>query len=416
MRENAKTTAGRARLRVCGPTGRSLQCCAPHFHRPTALDAWGNHALSNYSEFIDEPDYAHGSAESTGVLLVNLGTPEAPTTPALRRYLAQFLSDRRVIESPRWLWWLILHGIVLRTRPRRVAKAYAEIWQEGGSPLMVTSRSQERALQAALRERVPGPIHVELGMSYGQPSIPNALERLREKGARRIVLLPLYPQYSGSTTGSVFTDTVSALSRQRWVPEFRFIQKYADDDAYIEALAQSVRRYREDHGSGDLLIMSFHGVPKRYLLNGDPYHCQCHRTARLLAGRLGLGDDQWKLTFQSRFGREPWLQPYTDETMEALGKDGLRRVDVICPGFAADCLETLEEIDGENREIFQQAGGGDFHYIPCLNDDPIHVEALAELVVHHTRGWPECDPERPRPTEAEREAQRKRAVELGAER
>lgn len=368
------------------------------------------------SQFIDEPDYAHGSAESTGVLLVNLGTPEAPTPAALRRYLAQFLSDPRVIESPRWSWWLILHGIVLRIRPRRVAKAYAEIWQADGSPLMVTSRAQESALRESLRQRLPGPVHVELGMSYGEPSIRNALERLRQQGAQRIVLLPLYPQYSGSTTGSVFTDTAAALSRQRRVPEFRFIQHYADDPAYIDALAQSVRRYREQHGTGDLLLMSFHGVPQRYLMNGDPYHCLCHKTARLLAERLGLADDQWKLTFQSRFGREPWLQPYTDATMEALGRDGLGRVDVICPGFASDCLETLEEIAGENREIFQHAGGGEFHYVPCLNDDPAHIEMLSELVVRHTRGWPECDPERHQPTEAEREARRQRAVALGAER
>ena len=228
--------------------------------------------MTDFSEFIDEPDYAHGSPESTGILVVNLGTPEAPTVPALRRYLAQFLGDRRVIEYPRWRWLPILHGIVLRTRPRRVAKAYAGIWEEGGSPLMVISRRQVEALQQALSQRMPGPVHVELGMSYGEPSIPNALAALVGKGARRILLLPLYPQYSGSTTGPVFDATAAALSRYRWVPEFRYIQHYADDPGYIHALAQSIRRYREQHGAGDLLLMSFHGVPQRYLENGDPYH------------------------------------------------------------------------------------------------------------------------------------------------
>ena len=368
------------------------------------------------SSFIDEPDYVHGSSESLGVLMVNLGTPEAPTAAALRRYLAQFLGDPRVIESPRWLWWLILHGIILRTRPRRVAHAYAAIWQEEGSPLMVISRRQANALQQRLQERLPGPVHVELGMSYGEPSIPHALEQLRARGARRIVLLPMYPQYSGSTTGSVFTAAADALARHRRVPEFRFIQHYADDPGYIEALAQSVQSYRETHGAGDLLLMSFHGVPKRYLLNGDPYHCLCHKTARLVAERLGLADHEWKITFQSRFGREPWLQPYTDETVEALGRDGLKRLDVICPGFAADCLETLEEIAMQNREAFEAAGGGDFQYIPALNDEPAHIQALADLVVRHTRGWPEADGEQPRATDSDRNAARERALALGAER
>jgi len=368
------------------------------------------------SEFIDEPDYAHGSPEATGILVVNLGTPEAPTVPALRRYLAQFLGDRRVIESPRWLWWLILHGIVLRTRPKKVAKAYAEIWQEGGSPLMIISRNQVGALQQALAERMPGPVHVELGMSYGEPSIPNALERLRQKGARRILLLPMYPQYSGSTTGPVFNATVDALKQHRWVPEFRYIQHYADDPGYIDALAQSVRRYREENGTGELLLMSFHGVPQRYLMNGDPYHCLCHKTARLLAERLGLADHEWKITFQSRFGREPWLQPYTDETVEALGQQGLKRLDVLCPGFAADCLETIEEIGMQNRDAFQEAGGGEFHYIPALNDDAAHIAALADLVTRHTQGWAETDATQSRPSEADREASRQRALALGAER
>ncbi len=371
---------------------------------------------TTYSAYVDQADYEHGSRDCLGVLLVNLGTPEAPTTAALRRYLRQFLSDRRVIELPRWKWLPILEGIVLRTRPRRVAKAYAEIWTEEGSPLLVTSRQQQQALEAALRERASGPVKVALGMSYGEPSIPNALAELREAGARRILLLPLYPQYSGSTTASVFDATVAELMRWRWVPEFRYIQHYADEPAYIRALADSVREYRAEHGSGELLLMSFHGVPRRYLDNGDPYHCQCHKTGRLLATELGLGDDEWMVTFQSRFGSEPWLQPYTDETVEALGKKGLRRIDAICAGFSADCLETLEEIAGENREIFEGAGGSELHYIPCLNARSDHIAMLADLVMRHCRGWPEFDPDVPLPMPADYEASRERALALGAPR
>jgi len=374
-------------------------------------------AVSGYSYYVDERDYAHGSPACTGVLLVNLGTPEAPTPAALRRYLGEFLADPRVIEFPRWLWWLILHGIVLRVRPRRVAKAYASIWGEDGSPLMSTSRRQARALEAALGERVPGPVRVALGMSYGRPSIDDALEELRRHGARRIVLLPLYPQYSGSTSGSVFDATATALSRWRWVPEFRFIQHYADDPGYIEALASSVSDYRAAHGTGDLLLLSFHGVPRRYLDNGDPYHCLCQKTGRLVAERLGLETHEWRVTFQSRFGREPWLQPYTDKTVEALGREGLGRLDVICPGFASDCLETLEEIAIGNREIFEGAGGGEFHYIPALNDRPEHIDALAGLVRRHACGWPEMDAAAAVDGSAEARARsRARALALGAER
>ena len=371
---------------------------------------------NDYSYYVSEPDYAHGSAECTGVALINLGTPEAPTPRALRKYLAQFLGDPRVIELPRWLWRLILHGIVLRTRPRRVAKGYAGIWTDEGSPLLVISKRQREALEHSLAERCPGPVRVALGMSYGRPSIPDALDELRRAGARRIVLLPMYPQYSGSTAGSVFEATTAELNRWRWIPEFRWIQNYCDDPGYIAALARSVRDYRAEHGSGDLLLFSFHGVPKRYLMNGDPYHCQCQKTARLVAEHLGLGADEYRVTFQSRFGREPWLQPYTDETVEALGRQGMQRLDVICAGFPADCLETIEEIGGENREIFEGAGGGELHYIPALNDRADHIDALADLVVAHTRGWPETDAGVAAPTEADRRASRERALALGAER
>lgn len=372
--------------------------------------------MSTFSYYVDEPDYAHGSPECSGVLLVNLGTPDAPTAAAVRRYLAQFLSDPRVIELPRWQWLPILHGIVLRTRPRRVARAYASIWGDEGAPLLAISRRQAEALQAALAARAPGPVRVALGMSYGRPSIPEALAELRRAGARRIVLLPLYPQYSGSTTGSVFEAVAAELSRWRWIPEFRFIQHYADDPGYVDALAASIRDYRDAHGAGELLLFSFHGVPRRYLDNGDPYHCLCQKTARLVAARLGLGDGEWRLSFQSRFGREPWLQPYTDETVAALGREGVGRLDVICPGFPADCLETLEEIAIGNREAFEAAGGGELRYIPALNDDPRHVDALAGLVLRHTRGWPETDADAPAPDADARAASRARALALGAHR
>jgi len=372
--------------------------------------------VSNFSYYVDESGYAHGSPECTGVLMVNLGTPEAPTPAALRRYLGQFLADPRVIEYPRWLWRIILHGIVLRTRPRRVAGAYQSIWGEHGSPLLTVSRRQAAALESALAERVPGPVRVALGMSYGRPSIPDALEDLRHHGARRIILLPMYPQYSGSTSASVFEATVAELSRWRWVPEFRWIQHYADDPGYIDALAASIRDYRGEHGTGDVLLFSFHGVPQRYLLNGDPYHCLCRKTARLVAERLGLADEQWRVTFQSRFGREPWLQPYTDETVESYGREGLGRLDVVSPAFSADCLETLEELAIQNREAFEAAGGGEFHYIPALNDRADHIEALAGIVQRHTQGWPEMDASVTGSSAEDRAATRERALALGAER
>ena len=371
---------------------------------------------TNYSAYVDQTDYSHGDPDSLGVLMVNLGTPDAPTASALRRYLRQFLSDPRVIELPRWKWLPILEGIVLRTRPRRVAKAYAEIWTEQGSPLMATSQQQRARLEEVLARRARGRIKVALGMSYGEPSIPRALAELRDAGARRIVLLPMYPQYSGSTTASVFDATVAELSRWRWVPEFRMIQHYADDPGYIRALANSIREYRAEHGTGELLLFSFHGVPRRYLDNGDPYHCLCRKTARLVADELGLGADEWMVTFQSRFGREPWLQPYTDETMKALGEKGMKRVDAICAGFSADCLETLEEIAGENREIFEEAGGEALHYIPCLNDRTDHIEALADLVMRHCGGWPETDASVRLPGQSDYDASRQRALEIGAPR
>lgn len=366
--------------------------------------------------YIGEVDYVHGSPECLGVLITNLGTPEAPTPGALRRYLREFLWDPRVVEMPRPLWWLILNGIILNVRPRRSARAYATVWTEQGSPLMEISRRQREALASALSARLPGPVNVALGMRYGRPSIAEGLERLRAAGARRILVLPLYPQYSASTTGSTFDALAEVLKRWRWVPELRFVNHYHDDPAYIAALAAHIRAHWEAQGRGERLVFSFHGVPRRYLLAGDPYHCQCHKTARLTAEALGLAQDQWLVTFQSRFGREEWLRPYTDETMQALPGKGVRSVDVVCPGFSADCLETLEEIAGQNREIFEQAGGERFAYIPALNDDPAHIEALAGLVLRHVAGWPEADAGYDRKAREQAAASRERARAMGAQR
>ncbi|MCP1673504.1 ferrochelatase [Natronocella acetinitrilica] len=340
--------------------------------------------------FSAKDAFKHDDTPRLGVLVANLGTPDAPTAPALRTYLAQFLADPRVVEVPRLLWRIILHGIVLRTRPAKSARAYAEVWTDEGSPLLVISRAQTEGIAQRLHSRLEGPVAVELGMRYGSPSIPKALQTLRQAGAERLLVLPMYPQYSGATTASTFDALADELKGWRWVPELRFIGQYHDDPAYIACLAASIREHWEAHGRGDKLLFSFHGTPQRYLLDGDPYHCQCQKTARLVAQSLQLPDDAWQVTFQSRFGREVWLQPYTDKTVEALGKSGLKTLDVICAGFSADCLETLEEIQGENAEIFEEAGGGELRYIAALNDRSDHLDMLTDLILSHAQGWPEA--------------------------
>jgi len=319
-------------------------------------------------------------AAPLGILLTNLGTPDAPTTPALRRYLAEFLSDRRVVDVPRPLWWLILHGIILRTRPVRSARLYRKVWTAEGSPLLLIARRQQALLQQALEAQWPGRIRVALGMRYGNPSIAAALAELRAAGVQQVLVLPLYPQNSCSTTASTFDAIAEALRVTRDVPSLRFVADYHADAGYIDALAASVREARQDGAPVQRLLFSFHGTPERYRTEGDPYYQQCLTTARLTAQSLGLRDDQWQVSFQSRFGREPWLQPYTDEVLQGLPAQGVRHVQVICPGFSADCLETLEEIAGENRERFLHAGGESFHYIPALNDRPDHIAALAAIV------------------------------------
>ncbi|KHD11598.1 ferrochelatase [Candidatus Thiomargarita nelsonii] len=334
--------------------------------------------------------YSHESLPTTGILLINLGTPDAPTPTALRRYLGEFLADPRVTEMPRWLWWFILHGIILRIRPRRSALKYQKIWTETGSPLLSISQAQSQALQKVVDAHFVGPMTVALAMRYGNPSIAAGLEQLRQANARRILILPLYPQYSGAATGSSFDAVADVLKRWRWVPDVRFISHYHDLPAYIRALAEQIKNYWSKQGTPDKLLFSFHGIPKRFFIAGDPYHCECHKTARLVAAQLDLKEEKWQVVFQSRFGREEWLKPYTDHTLTALGKAGLKRVDIICPGFAADCLETLEEISQENRQIFLQAGGKAFHYIPALNDNVEHIQALLDLVIQHTQGWSGC--------------------------
>jgi ferrochelatase len=338
----------------------------------------------------DQPERAvehpHGRADKVGVLLVNLGTPEAPTTQALRRYLAEFLSDPRVIEIPRALWWLILHGVILRLRPSRSAAKYRKVWLREGSPLAVWTARQATMLRGYLGER-GAPVEVRWAMRYGQPAIAGELDALCAAGATRILVLPAYPQYSAATTASVLDAVGAWVARTRRVPELRFVNHYHDEPAYIDALAAHVRRHWQREGRGRKLVMSFHGMPARTLRLGDPYHCECLKTGRLLAEKLGLEADDWKVTFQSRFGRAEWLQPYTEPTLKALAGAGTEGVDLICPGFAADCLETLEEIAIEARAAFLAAGGRTFHYIPCLNNSPEGMRALTALAQRHLQGW-----------------------------
>lgn len=321
------------------------------------------------------------SEQKIGVLLTNLGTPDAPTTAALRRYLAEFLWDPRVVDVPRPLWWLILHGVILRVRPSRSARAYQGVWSEGGSPLLVIGREQQCMLQQQLDRIAPERYRVELAMRYGNPSIAAALESFQREGISRVITLPLYPQNSCSTTASTLDAIGAALKKTRNIPHLSFIADYHDDSRYIQALAESVREHREGRPPAEKLLISFHGTPQRFREDGDPYYAQCRTTAERLAAELGLEEGQWLLTFQSRFGREPWLQPYTDKTLEKLARDGVKSVEVICPGFSADCLETLEEIDVENREIFMHAGGEAFFYIPALNAREDHVAMMAGLIL-----------------------------------
>ena len=335
-------------------------------------------------KYTGTPDYQHGSEPRIGVLLVNLGTPEQPSPHAVRRYLAEFLWDPRVIELPRPLWWLILHLIILRVRPKKSAHAYQKIWTPEGSPLLIESKAVADGLQARLGDRV----RVALGMTYGRPSITDVLEQFRRENVQRLLVLPMYPQYSATTAGSIFDRVTRQLATWRWLPELRIVNQYWQEDAYIAALADSIEAHWQQHGRKHLLF-SFHSIPKRYFLAGDPYHCFCHATARLVAERLQLGQDDWSLGFQSRFGREEWLKPYVDLLLLDYARQGPKQVTLVCPGFATDCLETLEEIDMQNRTAFLEAGGEAFDYVPCLNSSDAQLSLYEQLVLKHAQGWPE---------------------------
>lgn len=337
--------------------------------------------------FLAEPPYRHDTIARTAILLVNLGTPAAPTPTAVRDYLRQFLSDRRVVEIPRAIWQPILHGVILRTRPRQSAARYAAIWTADGSPLRLYTERQAKLLQGLLGDRFNAPLMVSYAMRYGDPSIESEILRLKAAGVARLLVLPLYPQYAASTTATALDRVFDTLRRMRNVPELRAVKHFHDHPAYIRALADAVRAYWRAHGRCDKLILSFHGVPRFTLDRGDPYHCECQKTARLLARELELADDAWQITFQSRFGRAEWLKPYTAVVLGELGRKGVRRVDVFCPGFVADCLETLEEIGIEGKELFLTAGGGELRLIPCLNDRPDWIEALAAIAGDHLPGW-----------------------------
>lgn len=360
------------------------------------------------ARFWTEAPHRHGSTARTGILLVNLGTPVAPTAAALRPYLRQFLSDPRVVEIPRAVWLPLLNGVILNTRPRKSAAKYASIWTDEGSPLAVHTRRQAELIAARFASR--DDVRVDWAMRYGAPAVADKLGALRAAGCTRILVVPMYPQYAASTTASVMDEVARCLLHWRNLPELRFVRSFHDDPGYIGALAASVREHWTRHGQPDRLLMSFHGLPRYTLERGDPYHCECHRTARLLAESLGLAPERVIVSFQSRFGRTRWLEPYTQPTLEALARDGVGRVDVMCPGFVADCLETLEEIAMECRAAFLGAGGREFHYIPCLNERPDWIDALERRVRSEAGNWLTATP----PTDAEREAARGRALALGA--
>jgi len=342
--------------------------------------------------FFEEPPFFHGQTPRTAVLYCNLGTPDAPTPVAVRRYLAEFLSDQRVVEIPRLLWLLILHGIILRFRPAKSAAKYASIWTPEGSPLKLWTEKQAALLQTALQAQ-GNHVLVRWAMRYGSGSIASQLDALKTEGVTRVLVLPAYPQYSATTTASVFDAVYQWAARTRSIVELRFVNHYHDHAQYIAALQARVQAHWAEHGRPEVLVMSFHGVPARTLALGDPYHCECFKTARLLAEALGLEKTQYKVTFQSRLGRAKWLEPYTEPTLIAMAQSGTKRVDVVCPGFTSDCLETLEEINMEARHAFLGAGGSDFHYIECLNDSAPGIQALAAVARQHMGGWPTQSPD-----------------------
>lgn len=330
--------------------------------------------------------FLHGSSQKIGVLLVNLGTPDEPTRSGLQRYLKVFLSDQRVVEQPKWLWWPILRFILL-FRSGKSAKLYKSVWKQGDSPLRTYGNALAQKLQTELDQQYSETFLIKLGMNYGHPSIAEALEIIYHKDIRHLVVIPLFPQYSATTTASVFDHVARVLKQWRWIPSLRFLSDYHNHPDYIRAIVASLQPIHTAVTETTKLVFSFHGIPVGYFKNGDPYHCQCHKTARLVAEQLKLPDNRWMVTFQSRFGKKPWLQPYTDMTLQQLPQQGVEHVIVVCPGFANDCLETLEEIDEQNRQIFLKAGGKTFQYIPALNDTPDHVGLLRTIVEQESTHW-----------------------------
>jgi ferrochelatase len=338
-------------------------------------------------KYQGSPTFTHSQTDKVGVLVTNLGTPDAPKKTELKRYLKEFLSDPRVVEVPRLLWWMILNLVILNIRPKRSAKAYETVWTERGSPLMYHTQDQANALRSKLQHQYGEDIVVDFAMRYGTPSVDSVIDKMLQQGVRKLVVLPLYPQYCASTTGSTFDAVAHSFSKRRWIPELRFVTHYHDNIDYIKAMAEKIQAHWQQHGRADKLIFSYHGIPKRYLLNGDPYHCECHKTSRLIAEKLGLSDSQHFTSFQSRFGREEWLKPYTDHSLKAFPEQGIKSVQVVCPGFSADCLETIEEIGEENRDYFLEAGGERYEYIEALNADESHIMALTKLLDSHLQGW-----------------------------
>jgi len=331
---------------------------------------------------------AHTRLPKAGILLANLGTPDRPDSAALRKYLREFLWDRRVVEVPRPIWWIILNLIIVPFRSPRSAEAYRRVWTERGSPLLFHTLDLARAMEHEF-ERGQPQVRVYPAMRYGRPGIAEALEQAREDNVQRLIVLPMYPQYSATTTASVFDGLANTLKKVRWLPELRFVTHYHYDEAWVEAVADRIRAHQKTRGKPERLIFSFHGIPKKYLLKGDPYYCECQSSARRIAERLKLNPKEWLVTFQSRLGREEWLKPYTDDTLLGLVGEGVKHVQVVCPGFAVDCLETIDEIGLENREAFEDAGGENLDYIPALNAEPDHARVLTELCWRHGQGWPE---------------------------
>ena len=333
-------------------------------------------------KYVGEKDYEHGMDTQVGVLITNLGTPDAPTKKALRPYLKEFLSDPRVIETPKLIWQIILNGIILNTRPAKSAKAYQTVWTDNGSPLFDIVKKQQAELAKALPNLVVG-----LAMRYGNPSIESQLIKMRDQGVRKILIFPMYPQYCAATTASTFDKVAQVLTKWRWIPEVRFINEYYQDKLYVAALANSIKAFQKVHGKPDLTLFSYHGIPQAYLDKGDPYHCFCRATTRLVKEHMQLTDDDVMTSFQSRFGPAQWLQPYTDEILKGLPAKGIKKVHVIAPAFSADCLETIEEIDVENRAYFIESGGESYNYIPCLNDGKDQINLFTKLIKQHTQGW-----------------------------